>query len=359
MGHFRDHSKAGVRFKRKSFSTPSLTVVPARGLPWRQAGETKELHALVVTKMDKLKVSALLIASISVTLVLNLALSSPTLAPSPSGDVGYVIVGPEKTHSENVISDLENNVIKSIEEQVGILLVEHAFTLELSKFGNYSMFEIEKEKGGEDPTPPELIDVLWCTDVKGDINVIKWDHVSAKFVGDYEEEIFFEGDETNFMKKFSLESPLLDEVHSHSNIYIVYASTSHEWHVAGTQATRIVAYGKFYVDEGNAVVSVSNLSSYYKETAWYIWTCSFSSSKSGVGTFTAQVNTDTHMLMPAGCPIITDHFDSYPRVAVDAWLDVKHWSSGNKWLGPVHPLAWHPLVWIPILLIVFYLSRKI
>ncbi|GAH98139.1 unnamed protein product, partial [marine sediment metagenome] len=180
----------------------------------------------------------------------------------------------------------------------------------------------------------------------------------AKFVGNYEEEIFFGKDETNFMKKFNLKSPLLDEVHSHSNIYIVYASTSHEWYVAGTQATRIVAYGKFYVDEGNAVVSVSDLSS-CKETAWYIWMCSFSSSKSGVGTFTAQVNTDTHMLMPAGCPIIADHFDSYSRVAVDACLDIEHRSFGNKWLGPVHPLAWHPLVWIPILLIVFYLSRKI
>ena len=51
MGHFRDHSKAGVRFKRRFFSTPSLTVVPARGLPWRQTGEAKELHALVVTKL--------------------------------------------------------------------------------------------------------------------------------------------------------------------------------------------------------------------------------------------------------------------------------------------------------------------
>lgn len=159
--------------------------------------------------MGKLKVSALLIASILVTLVLNLALSPPTPAPSPSGDVGYVIAGPEKTHSEKVIPDLQINVINSIEEQVGIPLVEHAFTLELSKFDNYSMFDIEKEKGGEDPTPPKSIDVLWYTDVEGNINVIKWSHVNARLIA-------YDEDQSGFTKIFKLESPLLDEVHSHN-----------------------------------------------------------------------------------------------------------------------------------------------
>jgi len=270
---------------------------------------------------------------------------------SDLGPEETVIVDSEITHSEKVISVLENNVIKSIEEQVGTPLVQHVFTLELPELGNYSMFDIEMEKGGEDPTPPKSIDVLWCTDVEGDINIIKWGHVSAKLIARYDEE-------NGFTKVFKSESPLLDEVHSRSDIYTIYASCVHTWYLAGHQAAKNVAYGKFYVDEGNAVVSVSDLSS-CKETEWYIWMCSFSSSKSGVGTFTAQVNTDTHMLMPAGCPIIADHFDSYPRVAVDAWLNVERSSLGNKWLGPVHPLAWHPLVWIPILLIVFYLSRKI
>ncbi|KUO40608.1 MAG: hypothetical protein AVW05_03450 [Hadesarchaea archaeon DG-33] len=297
--------------------------------------------------MDKLKVSALLIASILVTLVLNLALSSLALAPSPSEEIGYVIAGPEKTHSEKVIPSLQINVINSIKEQVGIPLVEHAFTLELPELGNYSMFDIEIEKGGGDPTPPKSIDVLWYTDVEGDINVIKWSHISAKLIARYDkDQIVLEEDEitlhsdnvlsynvvqSGFTKIFKLESPLLDEVHSHSTIYIVYASCIHSWYFDGSRATKTVAYGKFTVDYGNAVIAVKDLSYYWND--WYIYTCSFSSSVTGIGTIEATVKADASYFNIAGCPFLATHFDSHPRVSVDAWKYIDRWSFGNKWLG--------------------------
>lgn len=51
MGRLYAHPEMGGQFKRRLCNTHIFTGLPIRSIPWRQTGEEKKLHALVLTKL--------------------------------------------------------------------------------------------------------------------------------------------------------------------------------------------------------------------------------------------------------------------------------------------------------------------
>ncbi len=119
-----------------------------------------------------------------------------------------------------------------------------------------------------------------------------------------------------------------------NSLYMVTASETYTWYtvspITGKEFkwSETTAKGKFYVDYGNAVVGISDMSSEWHDKG--VTACSFSHGKDGANTVSGEVYADAKYLVPTPLGI---HFDAHARVYVDAWTNVDTDSWGNKGVG--------------------------
>lgn len=120
-----------------------------------------------------------------------------------------------------------------------------------------------------------------------------------------------------------------------NNLYIVTASATYTWYakspITGKESkwSETTAKGKFYVDYGNAIVGISDMSSEWHDTG--VTVCSFDHESRGVGSVSGEVYADAKYLVPS-IPLGI-HLDAHARVYVDAWTNVDTDWWGNKGVG--------------------------
>jgi len=120
----------------------------------------------------------------------------------------------------------------------------------------------------------------------------------------------------------------VSNVESLKNIKVILAEYVYVWKWVGGKDTlaKTAAKGRFWVDYGNRVMDVDDLSWEYHDMK--VGLCSFSHSVDN-GPISAGVYADAHYHM------LFRHFDSHPRVFVNAWGEVDFDGYGNKWNGGI------------------------
>ncbi|WP_456399065.1 hypothetical protein, partial [Palaeococcus sp. (in: euryarchaeotes)] len=83
------------------------------------------------------------------------------------------------------------------------------------------------------------------------------------------------------------------------------------WSLGSSEWTKTVAKGKFWVDYGNKILSVIDLS--YENHEFGVIKCSFSSHTTGVGTVEAGVYADASYMFWDFISPVADHWNSHPR----------------------------------------------
>lgn len=122
---------------------------------------------------------------------------------------------------------------------------------------------------------------------------------------------------------FSIQSPK-----SPSGIlttYVVTKSRTDNYVIYGTIRASVTAYGVFYVNYGSSITSITNGSSYYTVSPYA--NCGFSSSTSGVGSTSGQVNAH----LKSGLLYARIQMDNW--VSCDAWLTTNDGGSQSTWIS--------------------------
>jgi hypothetical protein len=254
---------------------------------------------------------------------------------------------------EKIIHKLNSSIIKSLSEQTNINLVTHAFTIDKQNGTYISVFESE---GKSILIFPKIVYIVWVLDEQKIPKVKSFAFAPIRLIDVKQDEKIIEegkiklgnGTEVNYriiQREFTAIASIIvpdggggggnattttTTGNGTQTIYVLIASTEHTWMFDGYVAIDTWANGTFYVKYGEQILSVIDHSDWIN---WFVVKCSFNSSVSGVGTVAAQVNADGYYFEISGCPEFSTHLDSHPRVSVDAWLKVDHWSFGNKWFG--------------------------
>ena len=143
------------------------------------------------------------------------------------------------------------------------------------------------------------------------------------------------GNKMKVVKTFHEEKLRAVSPESLGSIYIVTAWESFEWYlqnpITGKESltAKTVAKGRFYIDYGNRILGINDMSYDWRDTG--VTQCSFNHNTEGVGTISGTVYVDAKYLIPT-IPLGI-HFDSHPRVYVDAWTHVSGNAWGNKSVG--------------------------
>ncbi|CAD5244555.1 hypothetical protein [Thermococcus camini] len=253
---------------------------------------------------------------------------------TPKSSMGFEIQGPLNWSPRPVLTEIPSELVTQL-QQLNPKIPEdtvHIGTLVFEKKGiMYSLF-VDKDTDNVwyaqwDKNSNRLLNV-------GTVRFKLLENTTrreSKYVG------WAFGNRVKLVETFHTEKLQATDPGILSSVYIITAWQSYEWYLENpitgedSLTTKTVAKGKFYVDYGNRILGVDDLSYDYQVLG--VIKCSFSSHTSGVGTVSAGVYADaSYMFWDLLSPVAT-HWDAHPRVFVDAWTNVDGDSWGNKWIG--------------------------
>ncbi|AMM53219.1 hypothetical protein [Pyrococcus kukulkanii] len=225
----------------------------------------------------------------------------------------------ERAINTTLPTEISNYLVK----QVGIKTFKHVGTLSKDSL-HYSVIEVK------DQFPPKAYYVVWDkTGVKkfGELKfkVIK-ESSKSDVIGEYTILTIYGKKKVKVIAQKSFKVAEVDNVKSLKTIKVVLAEYVYIWTWVGEKdtLTKTGAKGKFWVDYGNKIVDVDDLSWEYHDMK--VGLCSFSHHTDD-GPLSAGVYADAHY------HLAFRHFDSHPRVFVNAWAEVDFDGYGNKWNG--------------------------
>ncbi len=228
-----------------------------------------------------------------------------------SGTLNYTIKGPYNLTPREVMLSLPLEGAKILNKK--IQGAKHIATFPV-KGAYYSIFQ-----KSSNPLTDSFY-VIWDKNGIKEIDKLKFKILEEKM------ETKASGKETFYYIKAQVSN-----VGALSTVYVITAEYTYTWSIGDAVWSKTVAKGTFWVDYGNKILSVNDLS--YEYHPWGVIKCSFSSHTSGVGTVSAGVYADASYMFWDLLSPVAAHWDAHSRVFVDAWTNINGYGWGNKWIG--------------------------